>query len=72
MEVGCAVANCESVLPIPQFIKITAGAHDDFVAGSPYGLDHPMGNSTDTYKSPTHYIAEGTKNQRIVSTVQIV
>jgi hypothetical protein len=72
MKVGCTVANCVPVLPVPQFVKIPTCAEDHLVTGSPYSLDHPMGNSTDSDKSPTHYIAEGTKNQRIVSTVQIV
>jgi hypothetical protein len=66
------VLDTESGLPLAKFRRIPTGRQDDFVSSGPNGFDHSVGNSTYSYKGPAHYMADGTKNQRIVSTVQMV
>lgn len=62
----------EALLPIAKFQRVTARAQVDLMARSADRFDHPMGDSTDSDKGPAHHIADGTKNQRMVRTVQIV
>ena len=72
IQVGRHLLDAESVLPVAKFRSIPTGGQNDFVSSGPNGFDHSVGNSTYSYKGPAHYMADGTKNQRIVSTVQMV
>ena len=72
IQVGRPVLDAESGLPFAKFRSIPTGGQNDFVSSGPNRFDHAVGNPTYSDKGPTHYMADGTKNQRIVSTVQMV
>jgi hypothetical protein len=71
-QIGRTMLYSEAILPIAKLSRVTTCAQADFMARSADRFDHPMGDSTDSDKRPAHHIADGTKNQRMVSTVQIV
>lgn len=72
VQVRRCQGHSESTLPLSKLVWVATCAQCYLVASGPDRFDHPMGDTTNSNKSPTHYIDEGTKNQRIVRTVQIV
>jgi hypothetical protein len=72
IEIGRTIRYTEPILPVLKLTRIPACTHRYFMTCGPNRFDHAMGDTTYTEESPLHYIDAGTKNQRMVSTVQIV
>jgi hypothetical protein len=72
VEIRRTIRNIETILPVTKFAGISASGNHYFMTCGTNRFDHAMGNTPYTEESPLHYIDAGTKNHRMVSTVQIV